>query len=82
MPVHGPARAPANGLRPTVEASSADDFLLRTLQLYPAHAVEILGRIRQSYRNPPFTASEFIFDLTARGMPKLASRLRAARAFL
>ena len=66
----------------SVEANSADDFLLQTFELDPAEAVEVLSRMRQSYRNPPFTASEFIFDLTARGMPKLASRLRGARAFL
>jgi hypothetical protein len=74
---------PDDALAPfSVEASSADDFLLRTFELYPAQAIEALGRKRQSYRNPPFTALEFIFDLTARGMPKLASRLRPAQKFL
>jgi hypothetical protein len=38
--------------------------------------------MRQSYRNPPFNPFEFIFDLTARGMPKLASRLRLDLKFL
>ena len=74
---------PDDALAPfSIEASSCDDFLLRTFELYPAQAVEVLSRLRQSYRNPPFTASEFIFDLTARGMPKLASRLGAAPGFI
>ena len=34
----------------SVEASSCDDFLLRTFELYPAQAVEILSQVRQSYR--------------------------------
>ena len=77
------AHFPDDALAPfSVEASSCDDFLLRTFELYPAEAVEVLGRLRQSYRNPPFTASEFIFDLTAKGMPKLASRLRDALGFI
>ena len=74
---------PDDALAPfSIEANSADDFLLETFELYPAEAVEVLSRMRQGYRNPPFTASEFIFDLTAKGMPKLASRLRPARALL
>jgi hypothetical protein len=47
-----------------------------------ALAVEVLSQLRQSYRNPPLAASEFIFDLTAKGMPRLASRLRPAQKFL
>jgi hypothetical protein len=66
----------------SVEASRCDDFQLRTFELYPTQAVEILSQARQSYRKPSFTAQEFIFDLTARGMPKLASRLRPARGLL
>jgi hypothetical protein len=66
----------------SAEASSCDDFLLRTFELYPAQAVEILSQVRQSYRKPSFAASEFILDLTARGMPKLASRLGVAPGFI
>jgi hypothetical protein len=74
---------PDDALAPfSIEANGADDFLLQTFELYPADAVEALSRMCQNYRNPPFTASEFIFDLTAKGMPKLASRLRSARALL
>jgi predicted nucleic acid-binding protein len=65
-----------------VEAIDADEFLSRTFDLYPAAAIEALKIMRQSYRNPPFSQSEFVFDLTAKGLPKLASRLRPARALL
>lgn len=65
-----------------VEAIDSDEFLARTFDLYPNEALEVLRLMRQGYRNPPFTQSEFIMDLTAKGLPKLASRLRPARAFL
>jgi predicted nucleic acid-binding protein len=65
-----------------VEAIDADEFLSRTFELYPAAALEALKAMRQTYRKPPFTQSEFVFDLTAKGMPKLASRLRPARSLL
>ncbi len=65
-----------------IEAIDADEFLSRTFDLYPEAAIEALKMMRQSYRNPPFSQSEFVFDLTAKGLPKLASRLRPARALL
>lgn len=65
-----------------VEAIDADEFLSRTFDLYPAAALEALKTTRQSYRNPPFTQAEFIDDLMAKGLPKLASRLKSARALI
>lgn len=65
-----------------VEAIDADEFLSRTFDLYPAAAIEALKIMRQGYRNPAFTQSEFVFDLTAKGLPKLASRVRPARALI
>ena len=74
---------PAAALEPfSIEAIDADEFLSRTYDLYPTEALEVCRTIRTSYRNPPFTSSEFVFDLTARGLPKLASRLRPNRALL
>jgi hypothetical protein len=74
---------PPHALVPfSLEASSVDDFLLQVFELYPADAVEVLAPMRQTYRNPPFTASEFILDLTARGRPKLASLSRRAQTFI
>lgn len=65
-----------------VEAISADEFLARTFDLYTAEAVAALRAMRMQYQNPPFTPSEFVLDLTARGLPKLAARLRSRREFL
>ena len=59
-----------------ITAVSADDFLSSTFELYPAEALAALRAMRQDYKNPPFTTSEFIFDLQKRGLPKLASMLK------
>jgi hypothetical protein len=68
---------PAQTLEPLgIEAVSADDFLSSTFELYPAEGVATLRAMRVDYKNPPFTPAEFIFDLQAKGMPKLASLLR------
>jgi predicted nucleic acid-binding protein len=65
-----------------VEAIGADEFLSRTFDLYPDAALEALKLMREGYKNPPLTQSEFVFDLTAKGLPKLASRLRLARSLV
>ena len=59
-----------------IEAVSADDFLSSTFEIYRAEAVATLKAMRLNYNNPPFTPTDFIFDLQAKGMPKLASLLR------
>jgi hypothetical protein len=66
----------------SIEAIDADEFLSRTYDLYPAEAFEVLRLMRQGYDRPPFTPSEFIMDLTAKGLSKLASRLRPVRGIL
>ena len=74
---------PADALEPfAIEAIDADDFLSRTYDLYPTEALQVCRATRVSYRNPPFTPSEFVLDLTAKGLPKLASRLRPNRGLL
>ena len=65
-----------------IKAIEADEFLGRTFDLYTAEAMSVLRELRSHYRNPPFTPSEFVFDLTAKGMPKLAARVRKRRDFL
>jgi hypothetical protein len=65
-----------------VEAIDADEFLARTFDLYPAEAMDVLKCTRRSYKNPPFTQSEFLMDLTAKGLSKLASRLKSGRSLL
>jgi hypothetical protein len=59
-----------------ITAVSADDFLSSTFELYPVEALAALRAMRTHYKNPPFTPSEFIFDLQAKGLPKLASLLK------
>lgn len=66
----------------SIRAIDADEFLSRTFDLYPAEALVTLHTVREGYRNPPFTPSEFIMDLMAKGLPKLGSRLGPLRAFL
>jgi predicted nucleic acid-binding protein len=66
----------------SVEAIGADEFLARTFDLYQVEALEVLKVMRKAYKNPPFGPSEFLLDLTARGLPKLASRLKPMRSLL
>ena len=59
-----------------IEAVDADGFLSRTFDLYPSEALAVLRTLRTAYRNPPFTPSEFICDLTTKGLPNLAAQIR------
>jgi len=65
-----------------IEAIEADEFLARTFDLYTAEAMSVLRDLRSHYSNPVYTPSEFVLDLTAKGMPKLAARTRERRDFL
>ncbi len=49
---------------------------------YPAEALLLVRELRSVYKNPPFTASEFVDDLIAKGMPRSAGRARLHRDFL
>ena len=62
-----------------IEAVDADGFLSRTFDLYPSEALGVLRTLREAYRNPPFTPSEFVRDLTAKGLPRLAARTEQHR---
>lgn len=64
---------PAAIARFGLEAISADDFLTSTFELYPSDAVAALRTMRAAYKNPPMTASAFLFDLQRSALPKLAS---------
>lgn len=59
-----------------ITAVSADDFLSSTFELYPADALGAMRAMRRDYSRPPFTPGDFIFDLQAKGLPKLASMLK------
>lgn len=74
---------PTEKLQPyDIEAINADEFLSRTFDLYPAEALTVLRQLRTHYNNPPYSAPEFILDLTAKGLPKLAARARQNLTFL
>ena len=62
-----------------VEAVDADGFLSRTFDFYPSEAIGVLCTLRETYSNPAFTPLEFVRDLTAKGLPRLAARLRERR---
>lgn len=59
-----------------ITAVTADDFLSSTFELYPGDAFRAIRTMRRAYGNPPFSPGEFIFDLQAKGLPKLASMLK------
>lgn len=59
-----------------ITAVSADDFLASTFELYPAEALAAMRAMRREYHKPPFSPGKFIFDLQAKGLPKLASMLK------
>jgi predicted nucleic acid-binding protein len=59
-----------------ISAVTADDFLTSTFELYPSDAFRAMRTMRRAYGNPPFSPGEFIFDLQAKGLPKLASMLK------
>ena len=59
-----------------IEVLGADDMLAVTYDLFPVDCARALRSVRETYANPPFTRSEFLLDLTKRGMPKLAALAR------
>ena len=65
-----------------IEAIGADAFLSRNFDLYPSEALAVLGTLRRAYRNPPFSPDEFIDDLTAKGLPRLAALVERHRDLL
>ena len=62
-----------------IEAIDADGFLSRTFDLYPSEALGVLRTLRKAYSNPPFTPPEFVRDLTAKGLPRLAAQTEERR---
>ncbi|MDE0712896.1 MAG: hypothetical protein OXH60_12275 [Rhodospirillales bacterium] len=65
---------PAEALaRFDIKAIIADGFLSATFDRYPSAALDVLRTLRETYSNPPFTPSEFVRDLTAKGLLRLAA---------
>ena len=66
----------------SISAITPDEFSYLTHILYPAPSLEALKKLRKSYKNPPFSESEFIMDLMKKGLPKFATSLKPNRNFL
>ncbi len=66
---------PAETLAPLgLRAASADAFLASVCDQRPSDSAKALEAVRLRYRNPPYSAEEFVIDLVRKGLPKLASR--------
>ncbi|KEJ87812.1 PIN domain-containing protein [Sulfitobacter donghicola] len=65
-----------------VETLGADDMLANTFDLFPQRGARALRKVRERYRNPPMTSSEFLFDLTKCGLSKLSAAARAEIEYL
>lgn len=65
-----------------IEVLSADEFLSETFDLFTFEALETLRDLRNRLSKPSMSPAEFVMDLTAKGMPLLASDLREKLSFL
>lgn len=65
-----------------ITAVAADAFLSGIVELHPSEALAVLRALRAHYSNPPFMPSEFILDLTAKGLPRLAALVERHRELL
>lgn len=65
-----------------IEVMGADDVLANTFDLFPIEGARALRTVRLRYQNPSFTPSEFLWDLTKLGMPKLAAMARSTVEYL
>ena len=53
--------------------------LFGTFDPYPSEALGVLCILRKVYSNPTFTPSEFVCDLAAKRLTRLAARMRERR---
>lgn len=74
---------PAHALdRFDIEVLTADEFLVETFDLFKMVALQTVTRMRARIRKPPLGQSEFLMDLTAKGLPLMAAELREWRDFI
>ena len=68
---------PADVLSPYgIEARHPDDFVARLLDADPAAVCLAAKRQRESLRNPPKTADEYLDSLRRQGLPQTVTALR------
>ena len=74
---------PAQKLTPYgIVAMMSDEFLERMFDLDRAKALAVLRKLRADYKNPAYSPSELVMDLTAKGLPKMAALVRQHRRIL
>lgn len=65
-----------------LEALTADEFIVETFDLFQMDALRVIREVRLRLKDPAFEPSEFIMELTAKGLPQLAAELRERRYFI
>lgn len=65
-----------------LEALSTDTFLTQTTELFRGEALQTISIARKKLSSPPYQPSEYIMDLTRKGLPKLAAYLREYRDYI
>ncbi len=65
-----------------VEALTADQFLTTALDLFPYDGLQAIKAVRERLQDPSISASAFVMDLAAKGLPLLAANLRDKRGFI
>ncbi len=65
-----------------IESITADEFLFRTSELYAEESIMVIKAMREEYYKPAFSPPEFIMDLNAKGLPKLASWVKERQDLL
>lgn len=65
-----------------IEAITADEFCLSTIQLYQADAIQALSAMRQRYSSPPMTSIELLLAFNACGLVQTAAELQPHATFL
>ena len=74
-PTIWPTFRPRSSRNSTSRRSTPTSFCPgHTISIHPKRGV--LRTLREAYSNPPFTPSEFVRDLTAKGLPRLAGQIR------
>lgn len=67
---------PANTLAELdLERGTADSFLAGTLEHYEEQALDVINHHRKGLKSAP-SVSEYLMNLTAKGMPRLAAHLK------
>ena len=59
-----------------IEAQHPDEFLIHLYDLYPAHVVTALKRVRKRLKNPPYSVAEHMEALQRYGLVKFVATLQ------